>query len=77
MAKDRKLSVRRQQALETQLRKERQQRVKILAIAVATVVVLFGLWSVSNLSGSGEDTEQAAWGPADASVVIEEWSDFN
>lgn len=79
MAKDRKLSARRQQALDEQLKKERQQRLRIGGIAAAVVVVLVGLFLVSRSGAGGRPVgaDGTAWGPADAPVVIEEWSDFD
>ena len=82
MTKDRKLSARRQKVLEAQLKKERQQRLRMGGVVVAVLVVLVALWSAANLpkAGDGErpvGADRTAWGPVDAPVVIEEWSDFN
>lgn len=82
MTKARKLSARRRQALEAQKRKERQQRLRISGIAGAAIVVLGVLLWLANrpksvVSYVPPEADGTAWGPADAPVLIEEWSDFN
>jgi len=82
MTKGRKRSARRQQALEVQRRKERQVRLRIGGLAALVVVVLGGLLWLANRPKPVESrtplgADGTAWGPVDAPVLIEEWSDFN
>ena len=82
MTERRKRSARRQRALAAQKQKERQQMLRIVGIVVAVVVVLGTLFWISNRPKLVESeipvgADGTAWGPADAPVVIEEWSDFN
>lgn len=78
----RKRSSRRQKALEAQLARERRQRLQYGGIALIVIVVLGGLyWWTHRPKTVEEQVPSGAgrtfWGPADAPVVIEEWSDFN
>jgi hypothetical protein len=82
MAKSIARSARRQQALEVQRRKERQQRLRVGGIAALAVAVLAGLLWLANRPKAGEGrlpfgADGTAWGPVDAPVLIEEWSYFN
>ncbi len=77
-----KRSARREQALAAQRAKERQQLFRIGGIAAVVLVVLAGLVWLANRPKLAETTGPvgavgAAWGPADAPIVIEEWADFN
>ena len=82
MTERRKRSARRQRALAAQKQKERQRMFKILGALAAVVVVLGTLFWISNRPKLVESeipfgADGTAWGPVDAPVVIEEWSDFN
>jgi len=82
MTKARRLSARRMQALEAQRRKERQQRFRNGGIAAAAIAVLGVLLWLANRPESVEGhipvgADGAAWGPVDAPILVEEWSDFN
>jgi hypothetical protein len=82
MTKGRRRSARRQQALEAQRRKERQQRLRVGGIAALAIAVLGGLLWLANRPKAVASTipfgaDGTAWGPVDVPVLIEEWSDFN
>jgi hypothetical protein len=82
MTKGRRRSARRRQALDAQRRKERQQRLRVGGIAALAIAVLGGLLWLANRPKAVESkspfgTDGTAWGPVDAPVLIEEWSDFN
>jgi len=73
---------RKERALAAQRERERKQRLRLGGIALAAIVVLGGLFWLANRPQvpGGEvvaGADGTAWGPADAPVVIEEWSDFN
>ncbi len=81
MTERRKRSSRRQKALEAQRQKERRQLLRSLGIMGAAVIVLGVLYWFANRPKSVESdipfgADGTAWGPVDAPVVIEEWSDF-
>jgi len=73
---------RKERALAAQRERQRKQRLRFGGIALAALVVLGGLFWLANrpqvpdreVSAGADGT---AWGPADAPVLIEEWSDFN
>jgi hypothetical protein len=82
MTKSGKRSARRQQALEAQRQRERQQRLRVGGIAALAIAVLGGLLWLANRPETVESkipfgADGTAWGPPDAPVLIEEWSDFN
>ena len=82
MTESRKRSARRQRALAAQKQKERQQMFKFIGIAGSVALVLGALLWFANRPKSVEGdippgANGAAWGPVDAPVIIEEWSDFN
>ena len=82
MAEPRKRSARRQRALAAQKQKERQQMFKFIGIAGAVALVLGALLWFGNRPKSVDGdipmgADGTAWGPLDAPVLIEEWSDFN
>lgn len=73
-----KRSRRKQQALEAQLAVERRRRLRIGGLVALAVIVIGGLlWAANRPTAEAEDIPELAWGPADAPVVVEEWSDFN
>ncbi len=82
MTESRKRSARRQRALAAQKQKERQQMFRFIGIAGSVALVLGALLWFANRPKSIEGeiplgADGAAWGPVDAPVIIEEWSDFN
>ena len=82
MTERRRRSARRQRALAAQKQKERQQRLRYIGIGAIVVVVFGGLLWLANRPKSVDSdvpfgANGTAWGPEDAPVVIEEWSDFN
>ena len=82
MTERRKRSAKRQMALAAQKKKERQRMLKTLGIVFAAVVVLGTLFWVANRPKKVESNiptgaDGTAWGPVDAPVIFEEWSDFN
>ena len=81
MTERRKRSARRQKALAAQRQKERRQLLRTLGIAAVVVTVLGVLFWLANRSKTVEyeipfGADGTAWGPVDAPVIIEEWSDF-
>ncbi len=78
----RKLSARRAAALAAQKAKERKQIFQYGGMALLIVAVLAGLLWVSSRPklvevDIPEGADGMAWGPADAPVLIQEFSDFN
>jgi hypothetical protein len=69
---------------ERRLRKQRQQRLTIALAAVAVIAIVAVLiWLnarpvplIEIQVESPANADGAAWGPADAPVVIQDWSDF-
>ena len=81
MTERRKRSARRQQALAAQKKRAPAPAQNPGMVAVA-VVVLGTLYWVANRPKTVESNvpygaNGTAWGPVDAPVTIEEWSDFN
>lgn len=73
---------RKERALAAQRDRERKQRLRLGGIALAAITLLgMLLWIGNRPKAVSEDAptgaDRTAWGPADAPVVIEEWSDFN
>ncbi len=78
----RKRSNRQQQALAAQKARERKQRLQIGAIVTVVLAVLSVLLWAANRPRLVDGSQPAApeglaWGPVNAPVVIENWSDFN
>ena len=81
MAKSKQMT-RREQALAAQKDRERRQRLRIGGITVLVLAVLGGLFWLGNRPKSVElhipvGADGIAWGPADAPVQIQVWSDYN
>jgi hypothetical protein len=73
---------RKQRALAAQRERERKQRLRLGGIAFAAIALLGFLFWLGNRPTAVDveaptGADKMAWGPADAPVVIEEWSDFN
>lgn len=78
----RKLSPRRAEALAAQKAKERKQMLQFGGAAALVLIILAGLVWLGNRPKVvevqvPEGADGMAWGPADAPVVIREFSDFN
>jgi hypothetical protein len=81
MTDRRRRLTRRERALAATKQKDRTRRLRVGGIAAVALLALATLWWVSNRPRTvpGEipaGADRAAWGPANAPVVIEEWSDF-
>jgi hypothetical protein len=77
-----KHQTRKERALAAQREKERSQRLRYGGIVFAVIALLGTLFWLGNRptavdSESPAGADRTAWGPADAPVLIEEWSDFN
>lgn len=77
-----KHQTRRERARAEQQDRERKQRLRFGGIAlVVTASLVFFLWLGNRPKAADQDVptgaDQNAWGPVDAPVVIEDWSDFN
>ena len=81
MTERKKRSARRQQALAAQRQKERARMLRTAGVVATVALVLGVLFWVANRPKVVEShipfgADGMAWGPADAPVLIEEWSDF-
>lgn len=77
-----KRSRRKEEALAALKARERQRNLRYLGITVLSLVIFGGLIWITNRPKPVEedllaDAVGKAWGPADAPVQIQEWSDFN
>jgi ferric-dicitrate binding protein FerR (iron transport regulator) len=73
---------RKERALAAQRERERKQRLRLGGIIFAVIALLGLLFWLGNRPKAVDvaaptGADRTAWGPADAPVVIEEWSDFN